>query len=54
MEIKDCNAKIDGRNFFDQPVKTDSKTYDDIRKISTGNLDDSTTSCLLDCPYFKR
>ena len=27
VEIKDYNVKIDGRNFFDQPIKNDLKTY---------------------------
>ena len=45
---------IDGRNFFDQPIKNDLKTYDNIRKIDTGQDDDCTTGCLLDYPYFKK
>ena len=44
---------IDGGNVFDQPVKNDMRTYDDIRKIATGQEDDYTNGCLLDCPYFK-
>ena len=27
---------IDGRNFFDQSIKNGLKTYDNIRKIETG------------------
>ena len=54
MEIKDYNVMIDGRNFFHQPIKNDLKTYDDIRKIATGQGDDYTTGCLLDYPYFKK
>ena len=27
---------IDGKNFFDQPIKNDQVTYDNIRKIATG------------------
>ena len=53
VEIKDCNAMIDGRNFFDQPIKNDLKTYNSIRKIVTGQGDDYTTGCLLDYPYSK-
>ena len=34
---------IDGRNFFDQPIKNDLKRYDNIRKIVTGQDDDYTT-----------
>ena len=44
---------IDGRNFFDQPVKISLRTYDNIGKISTGQRDDYTTICLLDYPYLK-
>ena len=36
VEIKDCNVMIDGKNFFDQPLKNDKVTYDNIRKIATG------------------
>ena len=30
VEIKDCNFMIDGKNVFDQPVKNDMRTYDNI------------------------
>ena len=45
---------IDGRNFFDQPIKNDLKTYNNIRKIATGQGDDYTTGCLIDYSYFKK
>ena len=44
---------IDGRCFFDQPINSMNKTYENIRKIATGKGDDYTTGCLLDYPYFK-
>ena len=44
---------IDRRNIFDQPVKCNLITYDNIWKIATGQRDDCTTGCLLDYPYFK-
>ena len=44
---------IDGKNFFDQPVKNDKVTYENIRKVATGQGDDYTTGCLLDYSYFK-
>ena len=44
---------IDGQTFFDQPVKNDSRTYENIRKNAIGQGDDYTTSCLLDYNYFK-
>ena len=45
---------IDGKNFFDQLINSMTKTYKNIRKIATGQGDDSTTGCLLDCTYFKK
>ena len=30
---------IDGRNFFDQPINNMAKTYENIRKIATGQGD---------------
>ena len=53
VEIKDCNVMIDGKNFFDQPIKSDMRTYDNIWKIATGQGDDYATGCLLDYNYFK-
>ena len=45
---------INGRNIFDQKVKTDLKIYDNIHKVTTGQGGDYTTRCLLDYPYFKK
>ena len=53
VEIKDYNVMIDGKNFFDQPVNNDFKTYENIRKITAGQGDDYTTGCLLDNIHFK-
>ena len=44
---------IDGKNFFDQPINSNFKTYDNIRKLSTGKGDDYATGSLLDYIYFK-
>ena len=44
---------IDGKNFFDQPINSLTKRYENIRKIATGQGDDFTTGCLLDYTYFK-
>ena len=37
VEIKDSNVMTDGTNFFDQHVKNDKATYEDIRKVATGH-----------------
>ena len=42
------------KNFFDQSVKNDKVTYENIRKITIGQGDDYTTGCLLDYTYFKK
>ena len=44
---------FDGKIFFDQPVNSDLKTYENIRKVATGQGDDYTTGCLPDHSYFK-
>ena len=41
------------KNIFDQPVKDELRTYDNIQKITTSKGDDYTTSCLLDHNYIK-
>ena len=55
VKIKDYNVVID-RNFFffDQPVKNDKITYENIRKTATRQEDDFTTGCLFDYIHFKK
>ena len=43
---------MEARNFFDQPIKNDTKTYENIGKITTGQGDDYATGFLLDYNYF--
>ena len=44
---------INGKNVFDQPINSDLKRYENIRRITTGQRDDYTTGCLLDYSQFK-
>ena len=53
VEIKNYNVMINGENVFDQPIKDNKVTYENIRKIATGRRDDYTTGCLLDYLYFR-
>ena len=53
VEIKDYSVMVDGKNFFEEAINNDFKTYENIRKTATGQGDDYTTGCLLDYPYFK-
>ena len=49
--MKDFNALIDGKSFFDLPVKNEEETYEKIIDMSNNN--DYTTGNLLDFAYFK-
>ena len=53
IEIKDYNVMIDGKNFYNQPVKNDKVTCENIRKIAMGQGDNYATGCLLDYINFK-
>ena len=52
VQMKDYKTVINGEKFFDQQIKNNKVTYDNIKKIATGQGDDYTTGCLLDYPYF--
>ena len=44
---------IEGKKFFDHPINSMTKTYENIRRIVIGQGDDYATGCLLDYTYFK-
>ena len=44
---------IDGKKVFHQPINSMTKTYENVRKIVTGQGDGYTAGCLLDYSYFK-
>ena len=52
VEIKEFNVLIDGKSFFDLPVKTEEEVYEKIVDMSNNN--DYTTGNLLDSAYFKQ
>ena len=54
VEVKDHNVKIDGRNFFHQPMNDDIKTYENIFKNTAGQGDDYITGYLSDYHFFKK
>ena len=54
VKIENYNIKIDGRNFYDQPINDSIKQYNEVRKISTGQSGYYTTLCLLDFAYFEK
>ena len=52
VEIKDYKVMINGKIFFDQPVKSSVITHDNIQNLATGQGDDYITGCLLNYNYF--
>ena len=52
VRIKDFNVLIDGKSFFDLPVKNEEEAYEKIIEMSNNN--DYTTGNLLDFAYFKK
>ena len=53
VEIKNYDVIINGENFFDQSIKDNKVTYENIREVAIGKGDDYTNGCLLDYPYFR-
>ena len=51
-QIKHFNMLIDGKSFFDMPIKNDEETYKQI--IEMGRNNDCTTGNLLDFEYFSK
>ena len=52
VKINDFNVLIDGKSFFDLPVKNDEEAYEKIMDMSNNN--DYTTCNILDYAYFKK
>ena len=52
VDIKDFNVLIDGKIFFDFPVKSKEEAYKKVMDMSNNN--DETTGDLLDFAYFKK
>ena len=47
VEIKDYNAMICGKKYFDREVKSSVRTYDNIKKIATNHRDNKEIIKLL-------
>ena len=52
VQIKDFNVLINGKGFFDMPIKNGEETYEQI--IEMGRNNDYTTGNLLDYEYFSK
>ena len=52
VQIRDFNVLVDGKSFFDVPVKNKEEAYEKIIEISKNS--DYTTGNLLDYEYFSK
>ena len=52
VKINDFNVLIDGKSFFDLPVKNEEEGYE--KNMDMSNNNDFTTGNLLDFAYFKK
>ena len=52
VKVNDFNVLIDGKSFFDLPVKNEEEAYEKI--IDMSNNSDYTTGNLLDFAYYKK
>ena len=52
--IKNYNVIINGINFYDQPVDSGIKRYEEIRKLTARGGEDYTTECFLDYENIKK
>ena len=53
IDINKYNVIIDGRNFYDNPIKGNIEKYRELKKVMIGKGEDYTTGSLLDFNYFK-
>ena len=52
VEVKDFNVLIDGKSFFDVPVKSKEEAYEKVMSIGKNN--DYATDNLLDYKYYSK
>ena len=51
-DLNKYNVIIDGRNLYDNPIKSDIEKYRELKKVVIGKGEDYTTRSLLDYNYF--
>ena len=52
IDLEKYNAIIDGRNFYDNPIKSDIEKNRELKKVMIGKGEDYITGSLLDFDYF--
>ena len=54
IDLNKYNVIIDERNFYDNPIESDTKKYRELKKVMIGKGEDYTTGSLLAYNYFKK
>ena len=54
IDLNKYNVIIDGRNFYNNPVESDTEKYRELEKVMIGKGEDYTSGSLLDYNYFKK
>ena len=54
IDLNKCNVIIDGRNFYDNPIKSNIEKYRELKNVMIGKGEDYTTGSLLDYDHFKK
>ena len=54
IDLEKYNVIIDGRNFYDNPIESDTEKYIELKKVMIGKGEDYTTGSLLDFNYFDK
>ena len=53
-DLNKYNVITDGRNFYDNPIESDTEKYRELKKVMIGKGEDYSTESLLDYNYFKK
>ena len=54
IDLEKYNVIIDGRNFYDNPIESDTEKYRELKKVIIGKGEDYTTGSLLSFNYFDK
>ena len=54
ISLNKYNVIIDGGNFYDKPIESDTEKYRELKKVMIGKGEDYTTGSLLDYNYFDK
>ena len=54
IDLNKYNVITDGRNFYDNPLESDTEKYRELKKVMIGKGEDYTTGSLLYFNYFKK